>query len=311
MMSMIMTFENKTDEIRIRHAEAGDAYGVYRVLLHSYEDMIERTGQGEAQTFTAEQLRAEYANDKYIHDFLENEAEYFEVAERAGEIVGYARTINAGGQRELTDFFVLPEVQASGVGKELLKRAFPPGAKYRSIIATTDISAQALYMKAGLYPYTNIYSFVKAPEARSYQTDLQIVPVTYSRSTLHQLAVIDAEILEIRRDAKHEFLLGQKTCFIYYRNNRPVGYGYTGKMAGPFALLNSSDYPAILAHAETYATSQAYEKFNVNIPTTNSTVVRYAMENGFRLDDFSCVLMLEKPFGRFENYAVSVPMYFL
>jgi len=310
-MSMIMTFEHNTDEIRIRHAEAGDNYGAYRVLMRSIMDMFDRNGQGEAQTLTGEQLREGYAKDKYIYDFLQGEAEYFEVAERAGEIVGYARTINSGGLRSLTDFFVLPEVQATGVGKELLKRAFPPGEKYRAIIATTDISAQALYMKAGLYPHTNIYSFVKAPEARTYQTDLQIVPVQKSKDVLNQLAEIDAEILEIRRDATHEWLLSHKTCFIYYRDNHPVGYGYAGEMAGPFALLECSDYPAILAHAENFAAAHHYEKFNVNAPTINAAVVRYAMQNAFRLDDLTCVLMLEKPFGRFENYAVTVPMYFL
>lgn len=310
-MSMIMTFEHSTDEIRIRHAEAGDDFGAYRVLMNSLMDMLERNGQGKARTFSEGQLRAAYAKDKYIYDFLKGEAEYFEVAERAGEIVAYARSINTGGLRALTDFFVSPEVQSTGVGKELLKRAFPPGEKYRAIIATIDIPAQALYMKAGLYPHTNIYSFVKAPEARVYQTDLQIVPVQKSKNVLNQLAKIDANILEIRRDAIHEWLLKHKTCFIYYRDNKPAGYGYAGEMAGPFALLDTSDYPAILAHAENFAASRAYEKFNVNAPTINASVVRYAMENNFRLDDLTCVLMLEEPFGRFENYAVTVPMYFL
>lgn len=308
-----MAIDTSTAEIRIRRASREDDFAAYRVHLDSYYELEVRSGiRREVPVFSEDDLHKMYTARADLNDFLLEQAEHFWVAEQAGNIIGYARSIYIDGHRELTEFFMSPKAQAQGVGKELLRRAFPQeGAKHRSIIATTDTTAQVLYMKAGMIPYTNIYSFVRAPQARTYSTDLQIVPMRHSKQMLNQLAKIDAEILQLRRDMVHRWLLNNREGFIYYRHGQAVGYGYVGKRSGPFALLDAEDYPAILAHAENVSATQQQDSFNFNVPTINASAIHYALTNGFRLDNFTAVLMLDKPYGRFENYALMTPMYFL
>ena len=73
------------------------------------------------------------------------------------ELIGYARSIDRGGLFELTELFVRPGRQSSGVGRQLLEHAFPLGrGDVRSIIATTDVRATARYYAADTvarFPY--------------------------------------------------------------------------------------------------------------------------------------------------------------
>ena len=74
-----------------------------------------------------------------MFEFLAQDAAHFWVAERNGEIIAYARSIEHEGLQELTEFFVSPEQQSAGIGSELLSLAFPKTeARYRTIIATLD-----------------------------------------------------------------------------------------------------------------------------------------------------------------------------
>jgi GNAT superfamily N-acetyltransferase len=60
---------------------------------------------------------------------------------------GERPTIHASS---LTEFFVLPDHQSRGIGRALIERAFPAGrGNVRSIIATSDVRAQARYYAAG------------------------------------------------------------------------------------------------------------------------------------------------------------------
>ena len=43
------------------------------------------------------------------------------LAEENGDVVAYARSIVRDGIRQLTDYWVLPQSQTSGIGQELLK----------------------------------------------------------------------------------------------------------------------------------------------------------------------------------------------
>ena len=84
------------------------------------------------------------------------------MAERNNLIIGFARSMMRDGVHSLSEFWVLPQEQSSGIGREPLQRADPADdARLRYIIATVDTRAQARYryMKAGLYPRFSIYLF--------------------------------------------------------------------------------------------------------------------------------------------------------
>jgi GNAT superfamily N-acetyltransferase len=310
---MFDTREIPSLQILIRPARPEDGIAAYKVLLESYAHLELEQGIRKIPYIpSAMAVEIEYSQHRPLDKFLSEHAESFWIAEQAGELVGYARATNSGGLRELTDFFLLPEAQAQGIGKTLLERAFPrAGASHRLIVSTVNLSAQVLYMKAGVYPRCAVYSFVKSPEKRPYHTDLNITPITANAKTLADIAGIDAAILGVVRDDEHRWLLAHRQGFLYRRYGQVVGYGYVGMQAGPFALLDTADYPKVLAHAETFSAEQGYRVFNVNVPSINKAVIDYSLHHGFRLDPFYCLLMTDKLFGKFEHYALMTPMFFI
>lgn len=75
------------------------------------------------------------------------------VAELAGAIVGFAGIVARGTTAFLTDLFVHPRQQSSGIGGTLLRAAFAPHhGKTWFTVSSADPRAQALYIRHGLQP---------------------------------------------------------------------------------------------------------------------------------------------------------------
>jgi hypothetical protein len=257
-----------------------------------------------AQNFAA------YTFERYqaLYDHMARTAEHFWVAERAGHVIGYARSTLRDGLRELTEFHVAPGNQSAGIGRELLVRAFPAsGARRRVILASTDVRAQARYLKSGVSPRFPWIEFSRTPEPANAATDLTIEPVSATPDTLAACALIDQALLDFSRDADHEFLLSDRQGYLYYRGDRVVGYGYAGADNGPFALLDALDFPAILAHAETAAARRRAERFTVTVPLINRVAVSYLLARRFLLAEWFGFFMSDEPFGAFENYIQCSP----
>ena len=185
-----------------------------------------------------------------MFDYLAESAAQFWVAQNDGEIIAYARSIEHGGMQELTEFFVSPHQQSSGVGRELLARAFSEtNARYRTIIATLDERALYRYMKLGVYGRFPLKYFYRKAENVNVETDLIIEPMQIELH-LPDINRVDQEILDHRREPQHRWVATTRAGFVYKRAGKIVGYGYVGSNTGPFALLDANDFPAVLAHAE-------------------------------------------------------------
>ncbi len=142
-------------------------------------------------------------------------------------------------------------------------------------------------------------------------TDLQIQSLSSGDEILAILASIDQVVLGYRRDEEHAWLLSDRQGYLYYRSGKIVGYGYVGYRNGPFALLEPGDFPAVLAHAETQAAQAGYTDFGVETPMINRQAVDYLLGRGFRLSPFIAIFLCDEPFGRFENYLMTAPPFFL
>lgn len=283
-----------------------DSYAVFYLFEETIADLVRRFG---ATTPTSPEALAKMWDERRsLYDHLARTADQYWIAEQVGEIIGFSRAIMRGGMQELTELFVKPGIQSSGVGRELITRALPSGAAHRTIIATPDFRAQALYLKMGVYPRFPIYYFGRTPDIVPLETDLGFVPAAES---LEALAGIDQQILGHRRDVDHQWLLGERQVYLYTRAGQIVGYGYVGHRNGPFALLNAADFPAVLAHAESEAARQGREHFGVEVPTINQTALAYLVSRGFKLDSFMAIFMSDAPLGRFENYIVTSPPFFM
>lgn len=297
--------------ITYRPGTLADSFAVFQVFLKSIMDYSERMN---VQAITGgndpAMLASIWEKRKPLFDFLSESASQFWLAERDGEVLGYARTIEHDGLQELTEFFVAPNQQSGGVGRELLSRAFADnGAPYRTIIATMDERALSNYMRMGVYGRILLKYFSRKAEAVSMETDLTISPLDL---TVHLEALnrIDRELVNHTRADIHRWIAGRRAGFVYQRGGEVVGYGYVGGNHGPFAVLNADYFPAVLAHAESRAAEKG-DDFGVSVPMINQKAVDYLLSRKYQIDSFTTVLMSNVPFGKFENYLTFAPEFFL
>ena len=300
--------------MKIRPGTLDDTIAVYNVFQKSALDLGQRLGSmaitGGEDPAVLEKL---WERRRPLFEHLAQTAEQFWLAEDEGHVIGYARSTLRDGLRELTEFFVLPGHQSAGVGRELLARAFPAeGAARRCIAASIDSRAVARYLKAGVYPLFPVYYFERQPEEDvSLASDLLAEPITDSEASLALLGELEAAIVGHRRDVDHRFLLGDRQGYFYRRGEQVVGYGYVGHRSGPFALLDSGLFPAVLAHAEHEVARSGETEFGLEVPLVNRVAVAYLLERGFKMDSFFEFFMADAPFGLFENYVFTSPPFFL
>jgi hypothetical protein len=313
-LSRINKFDMDTNDLpyTIRPGTHADSYAVFEVFYRSLADLDFRQGRNQSVEPDPTEQTQSWETFQSLFEHLAESAEHYWLAEDESQVIGYARSINRHGVRELTDFFVLPYKQSAGVGRDLLSRAFPKtGAKHRTIIATTDVRAQARYLKTGVYPRFPIYTFWRTPEYVDVDTDLTFEPITESIKNLEVIGMLDEAILGHRRDADHAWLLNDRKGYLYLRDGSAVGYGYIGQMNGPFALLEQADIPAALGHAECEAFENGHESFGIDVPMINNTAVDYLLDRDYCMGSFAMYLMSDTPVGKYENYILTSPPFFI
>ena len=297
--------------ITYREGNIEDSQSVFQVFVKSIKDYSERMGvmaiTGGNDPAVIESL---WQKRRPMFEFLAKTAAQFWVAERDGEIVAYARSVEHDGLQELTEFFVEPGQQSGGIGGGLLSRAFPKTESHcRTIIATLDERALYRYMKAGVYGRFPLKYFYRKAEKVDMETDLKIEPLQLN---IHkeQIDRIDKEIVGHMRSVVHEWIATDRDGFVYKRDGEIVGYGYVGSGNGPFAVLDDNDFPAVLAHAESLMAENG-EEFGAGAPLINVKAIQYFIERKYQIDSFSALLMSNVPFGRFENYLCFNPEFFM
>jgi GNAT superfamily N-acetyltransferase len=300
--------------ITYRKGAPEDNFTTFKIFQQAILDFGTRTG---VLALTGgqdpDQVEKSWGRRISLWNHLTETADQYWIAEEDGQAVGYARSIVRGDVRELTEFFVLPGHQTSGIGRELLARAFPlDDAKHRVIVATSDFRALARYLKSGVYPYVTEIFVERVPERAQVDSDLECTPMDSSEEALRTAGELDEAILGHRRDVDHAWLMKERTGYFYRRNGQAAGYGYVHKdFYGPFALTDNRDFPAILAHAETRAHELGSEWVGFELPLVNRAATKYLMNRGYRLTGFIGSIMSDRPFGKFENYLLTSPPFFL
>jgi GNAT superfamily N-acetyltransferase len=300
--------------ISFRSGEVEDGPAVYDVFVQTTVDLEQRMGLPDADIIWLKPgfVASYWQRRQSLFEHLARTADQFWVAEVDGQIVGFARSSVRDGVRELLEFFVRPGHQSQGIGGELLRRAFPAaGTRRRAIIATRDIRALARYMKSGVYPRFPNYYMYRKPEPVAVATDLEFAPASDTPETLAAIRAIDQAILGFTRDVDHQFLLQDRQAILFRSAGQVVGYGYFGKGTGPIALLNPADFPAVLAWAESESAARGDDEFGMQLPLINRAAVDYLLTRGFQIEDFTVFFMSDEPFGRFENYVITSPPFFM
>lgn len=299
--------------INYRKATSTDDFTTFSICRRSLEDFSQRSGvQAITGANDPETRKKLWDVRRPFWEHLSRTCDQYWIAENDGEAIGYARSILRGDHRELTEFFVLPGNQSAGVGRELIRLAFPNDTPHRSIIATPDQRAMSRYLKAEVYPFLTELYFERKPEPVTFETELVIEACDENPASLEALGGIDLAIIGHRRDVDHLFLIHDRRLHIYKRNGNITGYGYIHReFYGPFALLDNRDFPAVLAHAENEAHKMGAPMAGFETPTINTAAIGHLLKRGYRLAGFMGSIMSNEPFGKFENYLLSSPPYFL
>lgn len=297
----------------IREGRLEDSFLCFQIFISSVEDLSRRIGaSSDAGDGDEEKVQELWQHRRGLFEHLAENSDNFWIAEVEGGAVGYARSILRDGVRELTEFFVLPGEQSAGVGRELLAKALPEEAnKNRFLIATLDTRAQMRYMKAGFLARFPVCHFSTTPQIREFESDIQFESLSELPEVLENLAAIDRDILGYERNIEHRWLMKDRKGFLYRRNGKFLGYGYVGFHAGPFALLDNTAFPDVLAHAESESATAGYPYFGMEIPMMNQHGVNCFVERGYKLDSFYEFFMAEQAFGKFEQYIFTSPPFFV
>lgn len=299
-------------EITYRPYDPADMDAVFHVYLLSVNALLISKGKDPIADMTDESAIArEWRNHHSIMEHIEATTDRALVAEKDGEIVGYARSIIRDNIRQLTEFFIKPDSQSSGIGRELITKVFPADAAFnRTIVSTDDPRALARYLKAGVVPqFPMCYFLLPKPKAYEFESDLAVEPLKGTPQHLAELNVLDREILGYERASDHVWWIDDqdRTGYAFRRDGRLVAYAYVGMRTGPMAVEDALDFPAVLAFGENHAVEHNHN-FHVPLPLINRMATQHMLDRGARMEtDFMNFFMTDQPFGKFENYVFNSP----
>lgn len=298
--------------IDIRPGTSEDLYDVFVVFQLALHGLYQTAGQaGPEDKPDSEYLASAFEYFRSFTEYFAQTAEHFWVAQEAGEIIGFSRSIARDGIRQLSEFFVHPDQQAQGVGKRLLEAAFSSdNAHNRVVIGTSDLRALIRYLKSGVQYRFTIYDWWRQPEIVPFETDLSIEPFTPTPENMTILNSIDQAILGYTREVDHLWLSRNRHGHLYRRHGQVVGYSYVSHRAGPIAMLHNQDFHAALAHVESEMTKyvdDVWKNIYMPIPMINTAAVEYVLKRGYRTSPLLEHFMSDRPLGHYENYIFMDP----
>lgn len=149
------------------------------------------------------------------------------VAEQDSTIIAFAASITRGSVTFLTDLFVLPEQQSSGLGQTLLAHVMPENNTVRCTFSSNDPRALALYIRSGMQPQWPHFCLRLTGPLREYSFNSDI--------EVHEGQVDDPVFIEWdalisgrSRPADHShWLHRQRTVPLWFtRQGNKIGYAY-------------------------------------------------------------------------------------
>jgi GNAT superfamily N-acetyltransferase len=296
--------------IRYRRATSEDALACHELMWVSVTDLGRRQGtplEGSAADW--------WRSSEPLHRLLARIAAEWWIAEETGSglLLGFARSIERDGLLELTEFFVRPDQQSRGVGKALLERVFPVGrGTVRSIVATSDVRAQARYYAAGTVARFPLFTLGGAPGDPEPIRGVIAEPIEGEPAIEAQRAIERTVLGHRRSDDEVRWLLDQRQGHLYWRADQVIGFSFLGPGgSGPMAVVEPSDLPAILLHVESVARTIGLDRLELQVPGLNAIAIRHLMGRGYRFDSWINFLMSNRPFGQFDRFIPFSPPLFL
>ncbi|MEY2517409.1 MAG: hypothetical protein QOJ89_4767 [bacterium] len=298
------------NDVSFRPATAADSRACFELMRAAVHDLMQRTGAVAPGT-AAPDLEAHWARAEGLYGHLAGACQQWWLAEDpGGRPVGYARSIERDATVELTEFFVATGARGGGVGRALLERAFAPGwGAHRVVIATTETSANALYLRFGVDHQTTGADLVGTPRAVALPAGYDSAP-----ATPEDVLAIEAELLGHARPPEVAFMLADRPATILRRAGRAVGYIFAPNphgRCGPVAALDPADLPAALAQLENAAHAAGVERLGLTVPFAASGAVTWLLRRGFRIEPTYTFFLADGPWAKLDRYLPFNPCFFL
>jgi GNAT superfamily N-acetyltransferase len=319
----------RADNLRYRPARADDieaCAGIWRTAINDY---IVRLGQREIPPEMNPIIRL----FTHLHStdpgrFVVAATDDGTAATDAGRlgdppperIVAFASAISRERIWYLSMLFVLPELQGSGVGRQLLARVMPDDDGIARATATDSAQpiSNALYASYGIAPRMPLLDLSGLPERPEAFGALPsgIIPVAFEtlvadrpgaeghRRLTEAVDAIDREVLGAAHPIDHRFLRAENRLGWLYHgpDGAPLGYGYAGEAGrlGPVAVRDEALLAPMLGHLTSAVTPRG--AFATWIPGAADRALAACLRAGFRLDQFPVLLCWDRPFADFSRY---------
>ena len=287
--------------VELRRAEEGDARACFDLFRTSLWDLMRRIGYRPADDPDPD-FDMQWTGYETLFNHLGATSAEWWVAEGEDGLAGYARSIEREGLLELTEFFVRPGNRIGGVGRSLLERAFPVGlGTHRSIIATLDAPAVALYLRFGVAHQTTGIGLGGPPRPVDLPDGYSTAP-----GDPEEILEIERAVLGHGRPPDIGFMAEDRPAVMLRRGTKTAGYAFLPNergFAGPVATLEPEDLPAALAAVENAAHEAGHEQLELLVPMAARAGVDWLLgERGMRVDPFYCFLLADGPWAQLDRY---------
>jgi GNAT superfamily N-acetyltransferase len=311
-----------SDPVEVRAAREEDlrpAYGVFRRAIYDYLARIGLVSEAEARDPPVASAWARQG--AWIRHLWATSAENWVAVDGEGRVVGWAMSIEREGHLELAMFFVEPGVQSRGLGRALIARALPPERGLgRSIVATQDERALSLYLRSGVAYVTSTVDVVLKGAPPPGEAGLSFRRLDAGAEAVAIVAAIEREVLGFARPSETAFLLERRPAWIAERDGRAVGFAFGVEpnpegaadfppAAGPMAVRDPADMPALLDHVMAEAAPGA--DFVVTVPMANRVAMAHALARGGRIDPFYLKVLASGTDMRLDRFVHTSPSFVL
>ena len=180
------------------------------------------------------------------------------------------------------------------------------GATSFYVWASIDEAALAAYMKLGMLPGTQLFTFQSEPaRLPAVREGYASAPGTYDA-----IAGLDREAVGVERRVDHEYWVAHGFARrVVTHRERVVGFYYLiDGLVGPAAWASEVDGEEVLGFALREAAT-SHSVVAMSIPGTNHVALRVALASGLRLIRMSHLLWTA-PVGDMTRYVPSGPMLF-
>lgn len=291
----------------IRPARAEELQSAEELVVQSINDLTERHGFGR--------MAAVRPADFQMYSLRDDPGGVW-VAEKDGQIAGFALSWVCGDLWFLAELFVAPGAQGNGVGQALLSRAFEhasqAGATNKSLITFAfNVVSQGLYIQHGLLPRLPLYLVggTYSPGRRMQQHKLRSAPIGSTDLDIATLEKLDVGTLGISREKHHRYLLDNPAMkgVLLHDAGGVVGYAYisaTGHI-GPLAVTQPKLMTPALRTAMDLVAAGGATQLSAYLPGVGDAL-RFSLDNGMRIKT-PMMLMAEREFGDWSRYVPRAP----